>query len=286
MLMTEIPGAEPRPAGALPPLYVVIPILSGDICDTMARVAHGAFIAWACPHCLVAHNDLHDPDKDAPPRNSLAVRDALTRLYATANSDSPLAKAAAALLLTYGHRDDILRPAYRRVRPSYNIPWSHDLSYGDYASYEMLHGMLVGIFKHLQRCLFDALSAEANRALAANFANMAFAYSDGVSVFAGFDHASDLKTLAQRFADDVINARDLGTALAEMVVEDFVEQNPLPGQGPGRDGLADVLGAMFAGFADLHWELRDALAEGDRVMSERVAQELRARVPPIGPTGR
>ena len=33
-----------------------------------------------------------------------------------------------------------------------------------------------------------------------------------------------------------------------MVVEDFVEQNPLPGQGPGRAGLADVLAGMFAAF--------------------------------------
>jgi steroid delta-isomerase-like uncharacterized protein len=52
-----------------------------------------------------------------------------------------------------------------------------------------------------------------------------------------------------------------------MVVEDFVEQNPLPGQGPGRAGLADVLGSMFTGFPDLHWSLHDTLAEGDRVMT-------------------
>lgn len=77
----------------------------------------------------------------------------------------------------------------------------------------------------------------------------------------------DLKGLAQRFTDDVINAQDLHGALAEMVVEDFVEQNPLPGQGPGRDGLADVLAGMFAGFPDLHWTLLDTLAEGDRVMT-------------------
>ncbi|HSP37484.1 MAG TPA: hypothetical protein VLR26_07015, partial [Frankiaceae bacterium] len=49
---------------------------------------------------------------------------------------------------------------------------------------------------------------------------------------------ADLKTLAQRFTDDVINAQDLDSTLTEMVVEDFVEQNPLPGQGPGRAGLA------------------------------------------------
>ena len=44
-----------------------------------------------------------------------------------------------------------------------------------------------------------------------------------------------------RFTDEVINGRDLDGALTELVAEDFVEQNPLPGQGPGRAGLADVL---------------------------------------------
>ena len=77
----------------------------------------------------------------------------------------------------------------------------------------------------------------------------------------------DLKGLAQRFTDEVINAQDLDGALAAMVVEDFVELNPLPGQGPGRAGLAVVLGGMFAGFPDLHWTLHDTLVEADRVMT-------------------
>lgn len=76
-----------------------------------------------------------------------------------------------------------------------------------------------------------------------------------------------LRTLAQRFTDEVINAQDLEGALSEMVVEDFVEQNPLPGQGPGRAGLADVLAGMFAAFPDLHWTLLDTLTEDDRVMT-------------------
>ncbi|MFN2346362.1 MAG: ester cyclase [Dermatophilaceae bacterium] len=76
----------------------------------------------------------------------------------------------------------------------------------------------------------------------------------------------DLRALVQRFIDDVINARDLDGALVDMVAEDFVELNPLPGQGPGRKGLADVLAMLFAGFPDLHWTLHDTLVEDDRVM--------------------
>jgi steroid delta-isomerase-like uncharacterized protein len=73
--------------------------------------------------------------------------------------------------------------------------------------------------------------------------------------------------LLHRFIDDVINGRDLDRAMKDIVAEDFVEQIPFPGQGPGRDGLADVLAGLFAGFPDLHWTIRDTLAEDDRVMA-------------------
>jgi steroid delta-isomerase-like uncharacterized protein len=79
--------------------------------------------------------------------------------------------------------------------------------------------------------------------------------------------SDDVRTLSQRFADEVLNAHDLGDALTELVAEDFVEQNPLPGQGPGRAGLRDVLGGMNAAFPDIHWDARDVLVEGDRVVT-------------------
>ena len=77
----------------------------------------------------------------------------------------------------------------------------------------------------------------------------------------------DLRALVHGFIDRVINARDLDGAMAELVAEDFVELNPFPGQGPGRDGLAGVLRMMFTGFPDLHWTIRDTLVEDDRVMA-------------------
>jgi steroid delta-isomerase-like uncharacterized protein len=97
----------------------------------------------------------------------------------------------------------------------------------------------------------------------------------------------DLKGLARRFADEVINAHDLGPALAELVAEDFVEENPLPGQGPGRSGLADVLAGMFAAFPDLRWTPQQMIAEDDRVMSYSVWTGTH-RGPFLGipPTGR
>src|SRR3954465_15291052 len=76
-----------------------------------------------------------------------------------------------------------------------------------------------------------------------------------------------LKTLAQRFTDEVLNAHGVGAPLTELVVEDFVEENPLPGQGPGRAGLADALAGMFAGFPDLRWTLHETVGEDDRIMT-------------------
>jgi steroid delta-isomerase-like uncharacterized protein len=77
----------------------------------------------------------------------------------------------------------------------------------------------------------------------------------------------ELRALAARFTDEVLNGHDLGAALDGLVAEDFVEQNPLPGQGPGRAGLADVLAGMFAGFPDQHWDVLDTVVEDDRIMS-------------------
>jgi len=76
-----------------------------------------------------------------------------------------------------------------------------------------------------------------------------------------------VRALLHRFIDEVINGHDLDIALIELVAEDFVEQNPLPGQGPGRAGLRDVLAGMFTGFPDLRWEVQETVVEADRVAS-------------------
>jgi steroid delta-isomerase-like uncharacterized protein len=75
----------------------------------------------------------------------------------------------------------------------------------------------------------------------------------------------DVRALLNRFIEEVINGRDLERAMEEVVAEDFVEQIPFPGQQPGRAGLAGVLAGLFASFPDLHWTVRDTVAERDRV---------------------
>jgi len=69
-----------------------------------------------------------------------------------------------------------------------------------------------------------------------------------------------------RFADEVLSQHNLDV-LPELVAQDFVEENPVPGQGPGRDGLRQFLNAMFEAFPDLRWRPQEVVAEGNRVVA-------------------
>jgi steroid delta-isomerase-like uncharacterized protein len=72
--------------------------------------------------------------------------------------------------------------------------------------------------------------------------------------------------LSGAFADEVITGGDLDSA-ARYVWEDVVEQVPLPGQGPGLEGLKDVIRGMRFAFPDLQFNTLEQVAEGDKVVS-------------------
>ena len=71
------------------------------------------------------------------------------------------------------------------------------------------------------------------------------------------------KAIARRFVDEVLNNKNLA-AVDELVPEDFVELDPLPGQEQGREGLKQILAMLFAAFPDLHWTTEEEAAEGDK----------------------
>jgi steroid delta-isomerase-like uncharacterized protein len=74
------------------------------------------------------------------------------------------------------------------------------------------------------------------------------------------------KTVVNRFVEEVINQGRLEQA-DQLVVADFVELDPLPGQQPGREGLKEVIAQMRAAFPDIHWVLDEMVAEGEKVVS-------------------
>jgi len=76
----------------------------------------------------------------------------------------------------------------------------------------------------------------------------------------------DNAEIVRKFVDEVITRGNMDAA-AQYVWEDVVEQVPLPGQGPGLDGLKDILRAMRAGFPDIVFSIEEQVAEGDKVVS-------------------
>jgi len=76
----------------------------------------------------------------------------------------------------------------------------------------------------------------------------------------------DNLTVVQRFVEEVINHGRMDSA-AHFVCEDVVEQVPLPGQGPGLEGLKDILGQMRTAFPDLDFSIKEQIAEGEKVAS-------------------
>ena len=59
--------------------------------------------------------------------------------------------------------------------------------------------------------------------------------------------ANDNKSVIRTFIEDVINQGRLERA-DDIVIEDFAELDPLPGQAQGREGLKDVIRRMRSAF--------------------------------------
>jgi steroid delta-isomerase-like uncharacterized protein len=76
----------------------------------------------------------------------------------------------------------------------------------------------------------------------------------------------DNAAIVRRFVEEVITGGDIDAA-GQYAWDDVVEQVPLPGQGPGLEGLKDILRAMRAGFPDLDFSIKEQVSEGDKVAS-------------------
>jgi steroid delta-isomerase-like uncharacterized protein len=77
--------------------------------------------------------------------------------------------------------------------------------------------------------------------------------------------AQNLATL-ERFVEEVIN-QGRYEAADELVEEDFVELDPLPGQQQGREGLKGVIRMLRTAFPDIHWVVVETVASGEKVVS-------------------
>jgi steroid delta-isomerase-like uncharacterized protein len=72
--------------------------------------------------------------------------------------------------------------------------------------------------------------------------------------------------IVRQFIERVLNAGEID-ATDEYFWNDMVEEVPLPGQGPGVEGLKDVLRGMRMSFPDMRWVVEEQVESGDKVVS-------------------
>ena len=63
---------------------------------------------------------------------------------------------------------------------------------------------------------------------------------------------------------ELLNQGDV-ESIGELVAEDYVEHDPLPGQGNGREGALDRFSIIIGALAP-HFAIEDVIAEGDKVV--------------------
>ncbi len=68
------------------------------------------------------------------------------------------------------------------------------------------------------------------------------------------------------FIEDVLN-QARWERLNDLVLENFVELDPLPGQLQGREGLKGALVQFKTAFPDINWKVSEQICEGDKVVS-------------------
>ena len=76
----------------------------------------------------------------------------------------------------------------------------------------------------------------------------------------------DNAAITQRFIDDVIN-QGRYEVCDEIVAEDFIELDPLPGQRQGREGLKEIIAMVRSAFPDIHWVTDESISSGDKVVT-------------------
>ena len=75
------------------------------------------------------------------------------------------------------------------------------------------------------------------------------------------DHAATMKRLY-----DLINAGDID-GFGELLAEDFVEHEEMPGLEPSKEGVKQLFHMYRAAFPDLRMEPQDVLVSGDKAVA-------------------
>ena len=74
------------------------------------------------------------------------------------------------------------------------------------------------------------------------------------------------KAIVSQFIEDVLNTGNIDHT-NQYFHDDVVELDPFPGQGPGIEGLKDVLVMLRTAFPDMNWEVQEQIGEGNDVVT-------------------
>jgi steroid delta-isomerase-like uncharacterized protein len=77
---------------------------------------------------------------------------------------------------------------------------------------------------------------------------------------------TDNAAIIQRFINEVIN-QGRYEVCDEIVAEDFVELDRLPGQREGREGLKEVIATIRGAFPDINWVIEESISSGEKVVT-------------------
>jgi steroid delta-isomerase-like uncharacterized protein len=74
------------------------------------------------------------------------------------------------------------------------------------------------------------------------------------------------KRVIRAFIEEVLNQGRFDR-MNDLVLENFIELDPLPGQQHGREGLKGVLMQFRSAFPDMHWDISEQISEGEKVVT-------------------
>ncbi len=78
--------------------------------------------------------------------------------------------------------------------------------------------------------------------------------------------AEENKAILRQAYEEAFNQKNLD-ALDELVASDITDHNPIPGQPPGIEGVKQVFSSMHTAFPDLHVNVEEMVAEGEKVVA-------------------
>lgn len=78
--------------------------------------------------------------------------------------------------------------------------------------------------------------------------------------------AVEPREVVRRFVEEYQEKRD-PAAFEEFLSPDVVDHTPMPGTAGGAEGVRQIFGMLWSALPDMHVEVHDQIAEGDKVVT-------------------